>query len=114
MVTPTRTWSSAILQTPIPISFSASGDNIIVAAVSGKIIRLYRLLLVVGAATSITFFDGTPGGTALSGAFPFSAGGSMVLDDSGDAWYMTSPGNALVLNNLNAVQVSGTAWYIQQ
>src|SRR5208282_1209330 len=114
MVTPTRTWSSAILQTPIPISFSASGDNAIVAAVPGKIIRLYRLLFVVGAATSITFFDGTPGGSALSGPFPFSAGGSMVLDDSGDAWYITSSGNALVLNSHNAVQVSGTAWYIQQ
>ena len=114
MVTPTRTWTTQVPQASLPINFAASGDNVIIPAVAGKFIWMYRILFVVGAATSLTFIDGTPGGTVLSGAFPFSAGGSMVLDDSGDAWYMTTPGNALVLNNLGAVQVSGTVWFIQQ
>ena len=113
MVTPTRTWTTQVLESSLPINFAASGDNVIVPAVAGKFIWMHRLFFIVTAATSITVKDGI-GGAALTGPLPFSAGGDMVLDDSGDAWFKTSAGIALVLDSLNAVQVSGTVWFIQQ
>lgn len=97
--------------TTIPITFSSSGDNIIVPAVAGQRIFLYRMLWVATSATNITFKDGAS--TSLSGAMAFGANGSTTLDFQGEAWYATSAGNALILNSSNAVQVSGTAWYVQ-
>jgi hypothetical protein len=96
--------------TPVVIN-SASGGNIpICAGVAGKTVKLHRLLLVMGAPTNITIEDGT---TSLSGPMPFFASGTLVLDFTGDPWYASSLGNALNINSSNAVQISGTAWYVQ-
>lgn len=97
--------------TTAPITFSGSGDNSLVAGVAGQIVRLYRIFFVVSGATNLTIKDGAS--TSLSGAMAFGANGSLILDFQAEPWYMTASGNALVLNSSNAVQVSGTIWYIQ-
>lgn len=111
MVTPTRSWSSPSDQEDVVVDQTGSG--FIVTGIATEIIRLYRLAVTVSAATTVTFYDGE-GGTALSGPFNLLANGSIVLDDSGNSWYTTSPGNGLyaVLSNAAAV-LAGTAWVIQ-
>lgn len=95
-----------------PISFSSSGDNVLVAGTAGQSIELVGLILVVAGATNLTFKDGS---TVTSGAMPMSANGSIILDENpGLAWFVASAGNNLVLNNSNAVQVSGVAYFTQE
>jgi hypothetical protein len=94
-----------------PVVINGTGSTIqICAGSSGKTVRLYRLLLMVGAATNLTFQDGS---TPLSGALPCLANALLTLDLSGDPWYTSSPGNPLNIANSADVQVSGTAWYVQ-
>ena len=93
-----------------PVTFAASGDNTLVAAVVGKVIKLVRIFVVASAATNLTFKDGA---TALSGALPMAANGALVLDLSDSPWFSTSSvSNNLILNSSAAVQASGTVYYI--
>lgn len=93
-----------------PVTFAASGDNTLVAAVAGKVIKLVRIFVVAAAATNLTFKDGA---VALSGALPMTANGSVTLDLSDSPWFSTSSvSNNLILNSSAAVQVSGTVYYI--
>lgn len=87
---------------------SSSGTVAAVAAVSGYIIRVYKLFLVVGGTSNLTFEDGS---TALSGPIPLVANGSVVLDNSGTPWFTTSAGNAFNILNSGSVQISGTVYY---
>lgn len=94
-----------------PVVINGTGSTIqICAGSSGLRVKLYRLLIMVGAATNLTFQDGS---TPLSGPLPFLADGLLTLDLSGDPWYTSSAGNALNIANSADVQVSGTAWYVQ-
>jgi len=88
----------------------ASGDTTAVAAAAGKATRLYRLLLVVSGATNITIKDGS---TALTGAMPIAANGSITLDFSGEPWFVGSNNTNFIVNSSNAVNVEGSVWYTQ-
>jgi hypothetical protein len=80
-----------------------------VAAISGQIIRVYKLFLMTGGITNLTFQDGT---TALSGALPFVANGSIALNMDGNPWFTTSAGNAFNIGNSgSSIQVSGIIYY---
>lgn len=95
--------------TPVAVNFNSSGDNTVVAAGTGaQTVKVYQLVLVVGAATNLTFKSGA--GTSLSGAMPMTASGSITLDFNGEPWYATGAAAAFVINSSNAVQVSGTAY----
>lgn len=102
--------TAGIIQNGV-ITFAASGDNTIIAAVAGKRVYVFRLYFILGATSNITFKRGT---TALSGAMPFGANQGMVLDPTECPWHQTDPGEAFVINSSNAVQVSGSIGYIQQ
>lgn len=94
------------------INVNASGDSTILTGVPGKKIKVYRLKLIVAAATAILFKDGP---TVLDGPLSFSANEGMVLDFTGNdmpPWYSTSPGNSLVINCSNGVQVGGNFDYL--
>ena len=82
-----------------------------VAGVTGQIIRVYKLFLVVGGTTTLTFQDGS---TGLSGGLPMVVNGSIVLDMDGQPWFKTSSGNAFNISNSGNLQVSGTVYYTQQ
>ena len=88
-----------------------SGDNVLVAAVVGESVKLYRGIFTVGAATVLKFTDG-PSGTVLFTAY-LQAGGSVTFAPSGIPWLTTSVGNALVLNSSNAVNGYGGYGYVQ-
>ena len=88
---------------------STSATVVGVASISGQIIRVYKLFLVVGGVTNLTFQDGT---TALSGALPFVANSSIALNMDGNPWFTTTAGNAFNIGNSGSgVQVSGTVYY---
>lgn len=91
------------------LSFAASGDNTIVAAVANNRIVIDRIWFTVTSATSLTFKDGAS--TSLSGAVPMSANGGLTFDATGEPWFVTSLGNAFIINSSNAVQVSGSVYY---
>lgn len=92
----------------LPISFSGSGDNEIVAAVVAKRILIHRLFIVCASATDITFKRGS---TSLSGAIPMAANGGITFDITGEPWFTTDIAEAFNIASSNAVQVSGTVYY---
>jgi hypothetical protein len=94
----------------LPINFSGSGNNTVIAGVAGQITRVFKIFFVVGAASNVTPMDGA---TGLTGAMNFSANEGMVLDFDTTPWFTLSPGNDFVLSSLNAVQVSGRVYYTQ-
>jgi hypothetical protein len=96
--------------TPFVINSAASGALQIASAMVGLRNKLHRLILYVGGPTTLTFEDGT---TPLSGPIPLLAYGNILLDFSGEPWFTSSANSALNLNSSNAVQLSGTAWYVQ-
>lgn len=99
--------------TSAKVDFAASGDNVIVAAVANKTVKLYKIMVVFADAVDVIFYDGAAG-TALTGLMSISAGGSIVLDFDGEPWFEASAGNALVMNLSDAIQVSGRAYYRQE
>ena len=97
--------------TQAPITFSASGANTLVAAVGGKTVRVWKLLLVVAGATVLTFQD--TAAAAFTGAMTMTTGGSIVEDFDTEPNYLTTVGKGFAINSTNAVQVSGSIWYTQ-
>lgn len=98
--------------TDIIVNTSSTGDNTLVAAVPSRTIQVYRMMIVVSAATVLTFKDGA--GTNLTGPMTMTAGGSVVLDyDQGPlAWFATSAGNAFIVNQTGTAQISGRVGYV--
>lgn len=90
------------------ISFSGSGDNEIIPAVSGKRILVHKIWLVVGGITNLIPKNGA---AALSGAVPMLANGSWVLDHDGTPWFTCDLATAFNLNSSAAVQVSGRVYW---
>lgn len=88
---------------------AASGDTTVVAAVAVRTVRVYGLRLSAAAATVVQVKDGA--GTVLE-QFNFAAsGGNVDLALRGSPYYLTTQGNALIINSSNAVQVDGQLEY---
>jgi uncharacterized membrane protein len=94
-----------------PISTSGAGAQTLITGVSNMIIQVYKLWLVVGAATDLQFKSNT---SNLSGVASMIANGALVLDDVGPApWFVTAVGEAFVMNSSAAVNIGGQVWYTQ-
>lgn len=102
------------------ISAASSGDNTIVAGVTGKRIVVLGYVLVGGGTVNATWKSS--GGTALSGAMPLSSStvvtAPVVPPGAGPAavgytegWFATLAGEGLVLNLSGAVGVYGHVFY---
>jgi len=91
-------------------NFAATGDNIIAAAVPGKKLAIYRLLLSSTGAQTLIFKDGA--GTSLSGPMDFGALAFIFLDPTNLPWFETSAGNAFIINASAATKISGKVDYI--
>jgi hypothetical protein len=92
----------------------ASADNTIVAAVTGKKIRVTALFAVAsGGANTLRFESGT-GGTALTGQFSLAATtGQVVLPFNPNGWFETLAGGLLNLELSAATSVDGSLSYIE-
>lgn len=95
--------------TEASLNAAAAGDNTLIAGTAAQTVRVFRLFLVCAGAVNIKFKDGA--GTDLTAAMTMTASGAMVLDFSGEPWFITSASNGFVLNLSAAVQVSGRIYY---
>lgn len=96
--------------TALAININTSGDNVIIPAVVGQTIRVFKIFAVAASSVQMTPVDGTPSGTAFTGPLTL---GSFALDFDSEPWFTTSVGNAFVLNLTTGVQVSGRVYYTQ-
>lgn len=94
------------------ISESSSGDNTVVAAVSGKRIRVLSYVLIATGAVAVKFVSDASG-TDITGAMDLGANGGVSAPHSPSGHYQTGVGEALILNLGAAVQVSGHLTYIE-
>jgi hypothetical protein len=96
--------------TAFVVNSAAGGDFPIATAVAGKIVRVYRVLLVGAANAAYAFKDNQ---TALSGVMTPATGTVFLLAYDGEPWFVSSAGNTINLN-LTANQTSGVVWFTQQ
>lgn len=92
------------------INFSTTGDNVIVSTSTTRNIRVYQMILTVGAATNLIFKDGE---TNLTGAMNLAANGSITLDFNGEPWFIAVANDAFIINQSGTAQVSGRIYYEQ-
>lgn len=95
------------------ISGATSGDNTIVAAVTGKKIKVLSLVVIAAGDVDVRFESGA-GGTALTGVASLATDGNgFVLPPSmpGYHWFETAAGVLLNMELSAAVQVSGCIVY---
>lgn len=93
------------------LNFNSSGDNTAIAAVSGKAIKVWKIMFTVAGAVNVTFYNGLSG-TALSGAFIMANNGSsFLLYYDGSPHWVTSPNTAFNINLSGAVALTGQIWY---
>lgn len=92
------------------IDTATMGNNVIVAGVANKRIKVTSLVIVVAGAVTTQWLSGA---TALSGAMSFTTGGGYALALSPsigltkEAYLVTNTGDNLILALGGAVQVSG-------
>lgn len=101
------TLGSPVIQSPI--SFTGSGDQIIVPGVAGYSIGILQFFFITSAGVTLTYKSGS---TLLSGALPFLANGAQVQD------FIQLPlrcnfGDPFIINAGVAVTLGGVIWYYQ-
>jgi len=92
------------------IDHATSGDNTVVAAVSGKRIIVTSLFLVAAGAVNVRFESGASG-TALTGQMNFAANGGIALPHNEEGWFETAAGSLLNLELSGATSVDGALTY---
>lgn len=93
------------------VAASGSGDNAIVAAVTGKKIRVLSYYLSAAGAVNAKWRSAT---TDLTGLHYFAAaGGSATAPYSPQGWVETAVSEALNLNLSGAVAVGGEITYVE-
>lgn len=95
------------------IDAASSGDNTLVAAVTGKKIRvLAGFFTMTGTAVTIRFESGASG-TALTGQMTPSQGETIVLPFNPLGWFETAAGTLLNLELGGAQSVDGALTYAE-
>jgi hypothetical protein len=92
------------------INFSNTGDNTVIAGVTGRVIKVYKFFFTSTAATNLTYYDGA-GGTALSGTLDTQPDGGWWAEYDGTPYFVCSPGNAFVINQSGTSSIQGTVYY---
>jgi len=97
----------------VAVDAATNGDNTLIAAVTGKKIRVLAAVLVMtGTAVTARFEDGT-GGTALTGQMQQSQGNSIVLPFNPVGWFETTAATLLNLELSGAQSVDGCIVYVE-
>lgn len=92
------------------IDVASSGDNTIVAAVTGKRIRVHSMF-VVAAGTVTVRMESAAGGTALTGQMTMAVNTGFVLPHNPAGWFETVAGELLNMELSGAVSVDGSLTY---
>lgn len=95
------------------IDAAGAGDNEVVAAVTGKKIRVLALFLVMTGTAVTIRFESSAGGTALTGQMTPSQGGGFVLPFNPVGWFETVAGENLNLELGGAQSVDGCLTYVE-
>ena len=94
----------------IKIDASGAGDTPVVAAVTGKKIRVITIDFCCAGAVTVAWKSGS---TAIRGAQAFAANGGVAYN-AHPGWYAeTAAGEALVINLDAAVSVQGSISYVE-
>ena len=96
--------------TSAPVSFDSSGANTVIAGISGKVIRVYRLVLVPSANVTVTIQDSS---TALTGGMALAANQPLTFAFDTAPWFICQPGDNFVINLGSGETVTGVVYYIQ-
>ena len=95
----------------INIAASSSGANVLLAAQTGKKIKVVNLALMASAAVNVKFQSHTTP-TDITGLFDLAANGGFVLPYSDIGWFATRSGEGLDINLSGANAVGGVLHYI--
>lgn len=96
----------------IKIDAASNGDNQLIAAVAGKMIRVLSMFFVVAGAVNAKFQSDSGGSASdLTGALPLAANGGASLPFNPHGWIQTAAGKKLNLNLSGAIQISGSITY---
>ena len=96
----------------VSISANTSGDNTILAAVTGKKIRILSLVIVSAGTVNIRLESGA-GGTALTGVMPLVVNNSLVWPLNQYGYTETAAATLLNLELSAGVAVTGCLTYIE-
>lgn len=94
------------------IAASSTGNNTVVAAVTGKKIRVLAVNFSASAAVNVKFQSGA-GGTDITGLYYLAANGGFVLPYNPLGWFETAAASLLNLNLSGDVAVGGSVTYIE-
>lgn len=94
------------------VDHATSGNNTIVAAVSGKKIRVIAAKLVAGDAVVVRFESGASG-TALTGQMTCAASQNVDFQFNPHGWFETAAGSLLNMELGGAVTVDGVLLYVE-
>lgn len=95
----------------LSVSVSSTGDTLLVPAIAGEKIWMHGLIIGTLTGPSNISFKGGP--ASIGPLQLASFGGSLALDPTQVAWYETSPGNALVMNQTGTSLITGWIVYRQ-
>ena len=96
--------------TSAPVSFDSSGANTVVAGISGKVISVYRMVLVPSANVAVTIQDGSD---ALTGGMALAANQALIFAFDTVPWFICQPGDNFVINLGSGETVTGVVYYTQ-
>lgn len=97
--------------TEVVLSATANGNNIVVASLSSKTIKVYRMILSASVAVDVIMKSGS---TALTGAIHLSTTQPLVLGFNIYPWFHTAvAADDFVLNLSTTASVTGSVSVIQ-
>lgn len=94
------------------IDVASLGDNTIVAAVTGKKIRVFQVVLISAGTTTVRFESGA-GGTALTGQLSLAANVGFSTGWCPVGHFETAAGSLLNLELSAAISVDGWLVYLE-
>ena len=98
--------------THAPVSFTTSGENALVAAVGGQVVRVYALVFTVSADVTLTF-KSAAGGSVI-GTLDLYAGASVTLTyDGGEPHFTSTSGGTVVVSSSATCNLKGWVKYTQ-
>lgn len=95
------------------IQAASAGDNTLVAAVTGKKIRVLAMVLVATGGANTVRIESGPGTAQLTGLMDLIADGQLVLPYNPLGWFETAAAALLNLELSAATAVAGALTYVE-